>query len=468
MMDAIMEHMTVFFDIYQKAAILIYTAVTSWLLIYWLRPFLFHKKAAYAVGFIYLAFNVPAVLTEDDHGVGRILSILFMAIAVVILWLLDEKRNPVQKTFLVIIFRLINWITIEIFSEFGHYEGDMVFSFDLFRNSVTAAVLEYIIWNLLFYSGACLLLFAGIKVLHRTYRTKSEELSRQEFIMLIIPACSLLAVKPIMRSYVYLWMDGIRNGSIKENIHGDPYRILFDVLSYLSILIIIAMYEKNKDRQKEIFARKALLDQTEDMKHYVGRIEELYEKMRSMRHDMGNHMTVISGLAAKGDTDEIAEYTRQWQSSYFDIQSGVKTGNGVTDVVLSDFAERTCAEGVSFEHSFIYPVGLEINPFDMSVVLTNALQNAIESAKKTESPHILLSSVRRDNVFILSVKNTEPEKVRPGEDGLPHTTKEGTGHGYGLKNIQSIARKYNGDIEILQEHTDGKLWFILNVMFMGV
>ena len=49
---------------------------------------------------------------------------------------------------------------------------------------------------------------------------------------------------------------------------------------------------------------------------------------------------------------------------------------------------------------------------------------------------------------------------------MPETTKNEKGHGYGLKNIVNVARKYKGDLEIRQEERQGKLYFILNVMMV--
>ena len=59
------------------------------------------------------------------------------------------------------------------------------------------------------------------------------------------------------------------------------------------------------------------------------------------------------------------------------------------------------------------------------------------------------------------------KKAEINDDGLPESSKAAPGHGYGLKNIRSIAQKYKGDIEIRQEESGGRLFFILNVMMMG-
>ena len=103
----------------------------------------------------------------------------------------------------------------------------------------------------------------------------------------------------------------------------------------------------------------------------------------------------------------------------------------------------------------------------MKLVLTNALQNAVEASSSVSDPQIRIKSVQKERVFIINVRNIIPGRVYITEDGLPETSKHESGHGYGLKNIRNIAAKYKGDIEIRQEEKDGKLYFILNMMLMG-
>ena len=92
---------------------------------------------------------------------------------------------------------------------------------------------------------------------------------------------------------------------------------------------------------------------------------------------------------------------------------------------------------------------------------------SIEATKNTTDPKISIVSVVKARFFIICVKNTVSNKVSINEEGIPESTKTETGHGYGLKNIRSIARKYKGDIDIRQDETDGGLLFVLNIMLMG-
>ena len=466
-MEYLISNFEFYAEPYIAALLALYMIMDAVLLIYWIKPFTENRRTVYVSAAVYYAHWLISNYAEINKDMDRILTIVFMALAIVSAWLLDNKRNPVQKTFLFFVFRLISWLSIELVSEIGFWERDFIFRFDWYKNNLAAIVTEFLLWNPIQYILALLLLYLVIRILHKTYRYKRAELTWQEFILLLSPAWTLLLVKPIIWSYFILWMDGMKNGSIKENVPPNPYRAMFCLFAYVPVVAVIVLYQKLKERQEEEYVKDSVAKQVGDMSGHVAHIEEIYDRMRGIRHDLGNHLTVIERLAENGRTEELAEYIRELGENINRLQPRVKTGNAVTDVVLSETADRCEKEGIGFESSFAYPEGLDINPFDMSVVLTNALQNAVEASFAVPHPEIRIRSFQKERVFIVNIRNVSSGRVFITEEGLPETQKHESGHGYGLKNIRSIAAKYRGDIEIRQEERDGKPYFIINIMLMG-
>ena len=453
-------------EIYMYSLTEIYFAVASYLYAYWLRPFVIKKRSAYSAAIIYWAINLAGRYIDGWDGFGIFTTALAVILPIIAAWYLDGKRNLEQKIFLCAVFMLIRWLPFEMFTEIGSYEKDLIMATDLFSQNVTAIYVELVIWELIQYGVSLILLYIAIRILHKYYKRKNENMTWQELVMLLAPSVSLLLVRPIMNAYFKLWMECIQNRTKTTNIPGDLYRMLFCVLSYLSILVLIIFYQQIKEKQDEEFAGQALQRQTGDMRRHIERIEDIYDDMRSMRHDMGNHMSVIRGLAETGDITELKGYIEEWKGGFDEIQNTVRSGNAVTDVVLSEYAGFCEKAGISFNCDFHYPESFEINAFDISVILNNALQNACEASDGVDDPNVSVRSVRRDRVFIISVKNHISHRVCLTGDELPGSTKEGSGHGYGLKNIRRVAQRYKGDLEIRQEEKDGILYFILNVMMV--
>ena len=208
--------------------------------------------------------------------------------------------------------------------------------------------------------------------------------------------------------------------------------------------------------------------QMEGTRLHMEEMGEMYEKMRSMRHEMGNHIAVLGALIENGDKEEALNYVRKWKGSFEETGTPVKTGNAVTDIVLSQFQLRFDKAGIPFESGFVYPADLKIDPFDLSIILSDALQNAYEASEDLEKPKVSIKTVIRSNTYLINVRNrTASGSLAELENGIPISTKKEDGHGYGLKNIRSIAQKYNGDIEIRQDKEDGVPVFILNIMMLG-
>ena len=115
---------------------------------------------------------------------------------------------------------------------------------------------------------------------------------------------------------------------------------------------------------------------------------------------------------------------------------------------------------LQFHVAFQYPTETTANAFDVSIILNNALQNAVEQAVQ----YVDVRSYRRNNAYMIEVRNDFQESLQwDMESGLPVTCKEKKdGHGYGLVNIRRVARKYDGDIDITLN--DGE--FCLSVMMM--
>jgi len=142
----------------------------------------------------------------------------------------------------------------------------------------------------------------------------------------------------------------------------------------------------------------------------------------------------------------------------------IKTGNPVTDVILIQKQKEAEEKGIDFEYSFRYPADTNINAFDVSVILNNAIENAFEGVEGCKNPYISIAAYRKKNAYMLEMKNSISKSVViDDETGLPETTKnDKSSHGFGLANIRKVAQKYYGDIDISQDKNS----FTLTVMLM--
>ena len=144
--------------------------------------------------------------------------------------------------------------------------------------------------------------------------------------------------------------------------------------------------------------------------------------------------------------------------------SEIRTGNPVTDVVLMEKQKEAKEKGIAFQCQFSYPVHTNVNAFDISVILNNALANAIEAAEGCEPAFVTIYSYRKKNAYMVEVRNSIKENVvLDKETSLPQTSKKDKeNHGFGLVNIRKVAQKYYGDFAIEQKEN----CFMLTILLM--
>jgi len=239
--------------------------------------------------------------------------------------------------------------------------------------------------------------------------------------------------------------------------------LCYYVISLITIIVLIVLYQSILEKQEEARQKELLNTQVESMRHHIGKVERLYTEIRGLRHDMGNHITTLEALYETGESAAAGAYMEALKQTLCLSDNEVKSGNPVTDVILSERRQEAQEEGIEFVCDFSFPKSETINAFDMSVILNNALDNAIKAAKdivkKGKHARISIHSYAKNEVYMLEVENDFENTIESG--GQEDVTKRKE-HGYGLLNIRRVSQKYCGDM--LVERTNGV--FKLSVMLV--
>ena len=187
--------------------------------------------------------------------------------------------------------------------------------------------------------------------------------------------------------------------------------------------------------------------------HHVTAVDIIPEKVE-----------MINNRKSPIQDDYIEKYLAELKSAWSESVAEIKTGNPVTDVILTQKQKEAEEKGIDFRCKFMYPTDTGINAFDVSVILNNAITNAFEGVSGCKNPYVSISAYRKKNAYMLELTNCIRKRVEiDDETGLPESTKKDKGsHGFGLANIRKVAQKYYGDIDISQDENS----FTLTVMLM--
>lgn len=200
-------------------------------------------------------------------------------------------------------------------------------------------------------------------------------------------------------------------------------------------------------RESDLYKQQTLVYQNQ-----LEVIMESQNRMRSLRHDMKNHILVLQALLQKNDTGQMEEYLSSMQEFMVNPKEYVRTGNRNIDSLLNYKLQKAQEVLREVETKINIPEKISLYSFDLNVVLGNLLDNAIEAAEQTEEKKLRLTICMDKGVLFLNIQNS-CQGIPDGKwNSLETTKKEKEYHGIGLGNVKRIVEKYQGDMEILCEN----------------
>lgn len=423
-------------------------------------PYIKKKKGAVAVSIVYI--TIMLVLYMIPPQIDNFSAYLIGVIAAFLAMYVEDRRNIYQKIFLAITFFSIRWLTVAMAARLD----DLVTKALVFRNMSAEKVwLQYGL-----YVGTrvldivlCIAFIAvAIGLINKAYIYKKDEMSVKEMVMLIIPSLVGVTGYGILQYYLMIYERDTGKNLIDTYGFYGALSFLHYLISIVAILVVIVMFQNWKEMQEEQRGQELVLNQISDMKKHIGEVEKLYRDIRSMRHDMGNHIQTLEHLVAHNNMDDATEYLEHLKNEWDEVSPEIKTGSPVIDVILMEKLREAKERQIRFLSDFHYPHNTKLNAFDLSVIMNNALNNCMENVSG-DDPYISISSFRKNSIFMITIKNSFGGQLNFGDSDLPETTKSGREHGMGLNNIRRVARMYMGDISLEQGNEEVILSIMMQV-----
>lgn len=174
--------------------------------------------------------------------------------------------------------------------------------------------------------------------------------------------------------------------------------------------------------------------------YYRDRIRD-EERVRSIYHDMKNHLLLLQ--AQTGNGQEVQDSIRELKGQIQEYENYHHTGNEFLDIIIRDKAKAAQRKNIDFSAAIAFEAGSFIEPLDISTIFGNALDNAIEASEKLPEDRRLITvrANRMRDMLVIAIENNAP--AAPGEP--QGTTKKDTfAHGFGLSNLKNAVEKYDG------------------------
>lgn len=253
----------------------------------------------------------------------------------------------------------------------------------------------------------------------------------------------LLFVYPIISMaflMIFSWLAGKHNFTQKELIAVFTVSIIDAIMCI--VLFMYYGFLEEKDREiKELEKEQQFVELNNS---YMQVLEHQNNEMRMMFHDTKNHYNAIANM---NSAEEIHSYVDALFDDIQKYQIIKLTNNKMLDLLLSKYKAVCSSKNICFNIE-VKTANLDyIDDSDLSILVCNLLDNAVESAEHSAEKSIVFS-LRRVNTFdVLNVINScDTEPVIKGK--IIKTSKEDkSAHGYGIKIISKYAKKNNTEYE---------------------
>lgn len=216
--------------------------------------------------------------------------------------------------------------------------------------------------------------------------------------------------------------------------------LLFLAVYYLLYIQANAIVEKYAlEKRQLLMAQQEKLWESE-----LARQKATAALVFQQRHDMHHHNAVIMGMLQSGNTDELKTYMKSFDAALDAHNANSFCSNPIANSIFNVYARRAEAEGIKTVFRASIPESIAIDNIDLTCVLGNTLENALEGCLRlpAEKEKEIIVTVRFiDNRLRVQVENTCLTDI-VFDDELPITQKQGGGTG--TKSILYTAERYDG------------------------
>lgn len=244
---------------------------------------------------------------------------------------------------------------------------------------------------------------------------------------------------------------------LSENVSIERFDLDYGHMGYfitmaLVIGILLIMNRKLMKIQEQQTKEKIYYQQKEGYRHQLklARINE--KKIRQLKHDYRNHLSSIRYLIEKGENQKANNYIGKMEDFLIVEGEHINTGEALDSILNYKIQEAKEKQiEVNLDADIHEPI--KISEFDLTVVLGNLMDNAIEALEKIhESAPINLKIKIKKGVIGIQMSNLYNGDITIKDGFIKTNKKDSALHGNGLNHIREIVHAYDGFLDIAYDN----------------
>ena len=237
--------------------------------------------------------------------------------------------------------------------------------------------------------------------------------------------------------------------------------VILDFVDVVALFLLDYMERTSMEREQFIAASERARVQDEN----IQALSQAYSAQRKMTHDFRTHLATLSDLLEQNNIENVRSYLAELRVRTTERILLVNSHNAAIDAVLNQKGYLGKQQNIDIRFHVSNLSKLHIASADITIVLGNLLDNAIEACTKIkeEDRWIEVQLLYQENdvppLLFITVSNPSPAvKIQNGK--IATTKKDTILHGFGLQNVQDILQRYGAEYTLSYE--DGQFSFYCN------
>lgn len=183
--------------------------------------------------------------------------------------------------------------------------------------------------------------------------------------------------------------------------------------------------------------------QTEQSARHLDEVRGIYTEMRGYKHDFHHHLQTLKGYLSAGEYDRAVSYIDGLDKELQSVDTLLKTGNASLDAIFSAKLAQARTEQIAVTVKANVPDSLTISDVELSIVIGNLLDNAIDACRSVPEERFLrIFMAMKGKMLYFSMLNSSVRKEKK-MNGLFVSHKRGV-HGFGLRRAEAIIEEHGG------------------------
>lgn len=225
--------------------------------------------------------------------------------------------------------------------------------------------------------------------------------------------------------------------------------VIIAIAVFVTNGLILWMFHRINEQNMNMMELKFNRQRMEMELKHAEESREIDEGLRRWRHDQHHRLQLMLSYADNNDYESLKSYLMQIEQDFGEITTRIHTGNKIMDALINAKATVAQSQRIAFDADMVLPETLLISEDDLTILMENLLDNAIEACKQltdTEKKVIHIRGYVQQGTLTIEVRNNYNTETKLHKGIFTATSKQNDGqpHGLGLRIIDNIVQGYHG------------------------